>query len=147
MLETFRKLALILTFGIVAATMVPDGAQANVVTKPVFAHKSGVVALRYVRIRSEKEAYDACHAWQDMSSHAWRCEGWYGSSCYRRSYVRYNNVYCYQDFHLSMGKKWWYCSRRKEWRWNGAALINQPIRPGSLTTKWKCHGGGPSLPS
>jgi hypothetical protein len=60
----------------------------------VQAHTAKVVSLTRVFLKSTADAKEACHAAELYYRMTWRCEGWWGGTCVRRSLTRPNHVWC-----------------------------------------------------
>lgn len=124
--------------------------------EPLMAHSAGVVPVARVFLKSTRDASDNCHAAEWYFRMAWRCEGWWGGTCQRRSLSQPNYVWCgrpvsparplgyYQYFFMSSAD-----GRRHMDVWRSALYFAGPngtsgIRLVRGTTKWKSRiiGGG-----
>jgi hypothetical protein len=117
----------------------------------------GAVPLAKVFLKSNRDAKEACHAAELYFRMLWRCEGWWGGSCGRRSLTRPNFVWCsrptnpdrppdaHQYFFMSS-----FDGRRHLDVWRSALYYagkngTSAIRLVRGTTKWKSRvvsGGG-----
>jgi len=119
----------------------------------------GAVPLAKVFLKSNRDAKASCEAAQAYYRLTWRCEGWWGGTCKRRSLTRPNYVWCgdprkwsegagnpgnFQYFFMSS-----YDGRRHMDVWRAALYYagvngNSAIRLVSGTTKWRSRivGGG-----
>lgn len=122
---------------------------ARIVGEGEVARKAGVVPLARVFLKSTRDAKDSCEAAEVWFRFKWRCEGWWGGDCVRRSLTRPNMVWCgkprkpdgnpghFQYFFMSS-----YAGRKHLDVWRSALYTAGPNGTSAIhltrgTTKWK----------